>query len=366
MRRDNKLLNNTQIRVMGIGNGGCNAVNRMVASGLQGIQFIAINMDNQSLAKSKAPMRIQIGKQVTHGLGTGGRPTMGRRAAYEASLEIKNALNGTDILFVTAGLGGGTGSGAAPVIAEMAQELNILTIAIVSRPSRFEGNEPVQIANAGIQELAKHTDALIVFPNDRLLSLSNKETSLTEAFQIANNVICRGVQVISEFVNRPGLINLDYANLKSILTKKGATLVTVGQASGIDKARIAAERALVCPMLGLSIHGARGMLINVTASSNMDLRETQEIATILKNTTHLDADFILGMNIDENMGDTIRVTVIATGFYNDIWDDKSYLEQTHRKSQLETMVHPEQITKKSSIFSINWGDYKSFNNILSA
>ena len=341
MRRENKFYNNTQIRVVGVGGGGSNAVNHMISAGLQNIQFISINTDHQSLANSKAPNRIQIGKQVTQGLGTGGNPTKGKRAAYEAKQDIKNALKDTDILFITAGLGGGTGSGAAPIIANIAQELGILTIAVVTRPFRFEGNEPTQIAKEAIKELEKNVDSLIVFPNDRLFSLSNERTSFKDSFRIADNIISQGVQAISEFVDLPGLINLDFANLKTIMAMKGATLITVGHARGIDRAKIAAGRALVCPTLGLSVHGARGMLINITASSSLDLREIRTITKVLKDTTHVGADFILGTIIDEKMGDEIRVTVIATGFCNEIWDIWANYEQPRRKKQPAIMVTTE-------------------------
>ena len=333
MRRERNLFYNTQIRVVGIGGGGSNAVNCMITDGIQGAEFISINTDYQSLAQSKATTRIQIGKQVTQGLGTGGNPGTGRRAVYEAGQEIKNALRGADILFIATCLGGGTGSGASPVVAQIAREMGILTIAIVTRPFRFEGHEPTRIAEQSIEELAKHVDSLIVFPNDRLLSLSNKQTSLIDSFQLADKVLSQGVRIINEFVNRPGLLNVDFADLKSVMANKGATLITVGRAKGANRDRIVAGSVMVCPILGLSIHGAKGMLINITASSSLDLWEVQTITNILRSTIREDADFFLGTVVDEKMGEEIQVTVVATGFSNEIWNMWSHTEQPRQDNR---------------------------------
>ncbi|MFZ0544586.1 MAG: cell division protein FtsZ [Candidatus Promineifilaceae bacterium] len=320
MRRENTVLYNKQTRIVGIGNGGTNAVNCMISAGLQGVQFITINTDSNSLAKSNAPLRIQIGKDVTQGTGTGGKPAVARKAANEARQVIQEVLLGADVLFITAGLGGGTGSGAAPVVASIAKELGIPSIAVVTRPFRFEGSKQTRIAKEAIKELEEYVDYLIVFPNGRLSGVSSEQTTLKESFCIVDNLICQGVQVINEFIRLPGLINVDLANLKAIMANQCATLITVGRAEGVDRARVAAEQALVCPLLGLSIHNARGILINITASTSLDLEETQTITNILKGATHPTTEYALGIAIDETMGDAIRITVIASGFRNEIWD----------------------------------------------
>ena len=346
MRRETKLTNSLQVQVIGVGGGGNNAVNHMISRGLPGIQFTSIDTDLQTLTKAIAPTRIQIGKQLTNGLGTGGRLTIGRRAAFEANQKIKHVLKGTDILYLVTSLGGGTGGGASPVIAHIARESGTFTVAVVTRPFRFEGSEPNQIAQDSILDLAQHVDSLIVFPTDRLKNLSNKQVPFKESFLIADKMISRGVKVINEFVNSPGLINLDFANLKSIMANKGATLITVGQARGIDRARIAAQRALVCPILDLRIHGARAMLVNITAGSNLDLHETQIITNLLKSTTHLGANFILGTIIDENMKDEIRVSVIATGFCNGVWDICTDSDQSQRNKQPPSAILREPVLNK--------------------
>lgn len=329
MRRSIRYRSSVQIRAVGVGGGGRKAIDRMILKGLKGvnIDFIAVDTDRQSLANSRSSTTIQIGKNLTQGLGTEGNARQGRRAAYEAGQEIKQSIQGSDMVFIIAAMGGGAGSGASSVIAEIAQDLGIFTIAIVTRPFYSEGSERARVAEEGIQLLATHVDTLIVIPNDRLLGFSRKNIKLTEAFGIAGDVIHQGVQVISDLINVPGLINLDVANIKAIMAKKGTTLMTVGSAAGRDRARIAAEKAKMSPLLGLAINGARGMLVNITAGPNLNLWETEVATKILRDTTHPGADFILGTVIDEKMGDEIRITVIATGFYNELWNQWS-LPQT--------------------------------------
>ena len=314
MRRNYQFQDSARICVVGVGGGGSNAVNRMISDGLKGIKFITVNADIQCLTESQAPTRIQIGQRITHGLGTGGDPHEGERAAYEVTDEIRAALTGADMVFITTGMGGGTGSGASPVIAKIAQELGILTIAIVTRPFSFEGPRHTQIADEGIRKLRSYVNSLIVIPNDRLIELCDEQTNLSEAFRMADNVLKEGVQAISDLVNKPGLINLDFADVRAVMSQEGGTLATIGRAQGKNRARIAVERAIHSPLLGLTIDGAQAMLVNITAGPDLHLLEIEQIARLLRTTVRPNANFILGTVLDEGMGDEIRVTVIATGF----------------------------------------------------
>jgi cell division protein FtsZ len=303
-----------RIKVIGVGGGGCNAVNRMIDEGVQGIEFIAVNTDAQALLLSRAPTRVRIGEKVTRGLGAGGNPENGRKAAEESAEELYEVLKGSDMIFVTSGLGGGTGTGAAPIVAQIAKEVGALTIGVVTRPFTFEGSRRMQSAEAGISKLKEHADTLIVIPNDRLLQIVDKRASLQDAFRVADDVLRQGIQGISELITVPGLINLDFADVRAIMSEGGAALMAVGHAAGEDRARIAAEMAISSQLLDITIDGARGILFNVTGGPNMTLFEVNQAAAIIKETAHPDVNLIFGAVIDQNMGDEIRITVIATGF----------------------------------------------------
>lgn len=302
------------IKVVGIGGGGGNAVNRMIEEGLGGVEFIAINTDAQALLLSKAKTRVRIGEKLTRGLGAGGNPEVGRKAAEESADELYEVLRGSDMVFITSGMGGGTGTGGAPVIAQVAKELGALTIGVVTRPFTFEGSRRIQSAEAGIEALKSQVDTLIVIPNDRLLQIVDKKSSLQDAFGMADDVLRQGIQGISELITVPGLINLDFADVRTIMSEGGAALMAVGRASGEERARKAAEEAISSSLLDVTIDGARGILFNVTGGPHMSLFEVNEAAAIIKETSHPDVNLIFGAVIDENMGDEVRITVIATGF----------------------------------------------------
>jgi cell division protein FtsZ len=303
-----------RIKVVGVGGGGCNAVNRMIEEGLQGIEFITVNTDAQALLLSNAPTRVRIGDKVTRGLGAGGNPEVGRKAAEESAEELYEVLKGSDMVFVTAGLGGGTGTGAAPIVAQIAKEVGALTIGVVTRPFTFEGMRRQQSAEDGSSKLKEHADTLIVIPNDRLLQIVDKRASLQDAFRMADDVLRQGIQGISELITVPGLINLDFADVRTIMSEGGAALMAVGQASGEDRARTAAEMAISSQLLDITIDGARGILFNVTGGQNLTLFEVNQAAAIIKETAHPDVNLIFGAVVDPNMGENIRITVIATGF----------------------------------------------------
>ena len=303
-----------RIKVVGVGGGGCNAVNRMIDEGLSGIEFISVNTDAQALLLSQAPTRVRIGDKSTRGLGAGGNPEVGRKAAEESAEELYEVLKGSDMVFVTAGLGGGTGTGAAPIVAQIAKEVGALTIGVVTRPFTFEGSRRQASAEQGTAKLKEHADTLIVIPNDRLLQIVDKRASLQEAFRMADDVLRQGIQGISELITVPGLINLDFADVRAIMSEGGAALMAVGQASGEDRARIAAEQAISSNLLDITIDGARGILFNVTGAPGLTLFEVNQAAAIIKETAHPDVNLIFGAVIDPEMGDDIRITVIATGF----------------------------------------------------
>ena len=302
------------IRVIGVGGAGSNAINRMIAEGIKGVDFIAVNTDNQALSLSDAPVRVRIGDKLTRGLGAGGYPDQGEKAATESLQEIESVLQGADMVFVTAGMGGGTGTGAAPVVARVAQELGALTIGVVTRPFYFEGSKRAASAERGIEQLQKHVDTLIIIPNDRLLDITNKRMPLDDSFQLADDVLRQGIQGITELITVPGLINLDFADVKTIMTKGGAALMAVGRGSGEDRARIAAEQAVSSHLLDVTIDGAQGVLFNITGGNTLSLYEVNEAAEVIRETTHADANVIFGAVVDEAMGDEIRITVIATRF----------------------------------------------------
>ena len=303
-----------RIKVIGVGGAGQNAVNRMMEEGIQGVEFIAANSDAQALTLSRAPIRVRLGDKITRGLGAGGDPEIGRKAAEESSDELYNVLKGSDMVFVTAGMGGGTGTGAAPVVSQIAKECGALTIGVVTRPFTFEGGKRSQSAEAGVAKMKEHAHTLISIPNDRLLQLADKKSSLQDAFRMADEVLHQGIQGISELITIPGLINLDFADVRSIMSEGGAALMAVGRGSGEDRAKAAAEQAISSQLLDITIDGARGVLFNVTGGSNMTLFEVNQAAAIIRETAHPDVNMIFGAVIDPSMGDEIRVTVIATGF----------------------------------------------------
>lgn len=303
-----------RIKVVGVGGGGCNAVNRMIMEGMSGVEFIAVNTDAQALLLSKAETRVRIGDKTTRGLGSGGNPEIGQKAAEESAEDLYEVLRGSDMVFVTAGLGGGTGTGAAAIVAQIAKEVGALTIGVVTRPFTFEGARRTKSAEGGITRLKEHADTLIVIPNDRLLQIVDKRASLQDAFRIADDVLHQGIQGISELITVPGMINLDFADVRAIMSEGGAALMAVGRASGEDRARIAAEAAISSQLLDITIDGARGILFNVTGGPDLTLFEVNQAAAIIKETAHPDVNLIFGAVIDENMGDEVRITVIATGF----------------------------------------------------
>jgi len=322
-----------RIKVVGIGGGGCNAVDRMITEGIQGIEFIAINTDGQALMQSMAQKRVQIGDKITRGLGAGGNPEVGQKAAAESIEDLYEILKGSDIVFITAGMGGGTGTGAAPVVAQIAHELEALTIGVVTRPFTFEGTRRIQSAEIGIQNLKKHADTLIVIPNDRLLEIIDKRLSLQDAFKVADDVLHQGIQGISELVTVPGLINLDFADVHTIMSEGGAALMAVGHASGEERARKAAEMAISSDLLDITIDGAHGILFNISGGDSLTLTEVNTAAAIIKETAHPDVNLIFGAVIDPDLGDEIRLTVIATGFdSNSIRMNRTRFSKTMEKA----------------------------------
>lgn len=303
-----------QIKVVGVGGGGGNAVNRMILEGLAGVEFITINTDNQALNNSKANTRVRIGDKTTRGLGAGGMPEIGRKAAEESSEELYEVLRGADMVFIAAGMGGGTGTGAAPVVAQIAKELGALTIGVVTRPFTFEGKRRTDFAEQGIEGLKGQVDTLIVIPNDRLLSIAHKNATLQQAFSLADDVLRQGIQGISELITVPSLINLDFADVRTIMSEGGAALMAVGRGQGDDRAINAARQAIHNGLLDVTIDGARGILFNITGGPNLSLTEVNEAAAIVRESAHPDVHLIFGARIDENMGEEVRITVIATGF----------------------------------------------------
>ncbi|GKU82388.1 cell division protein FtsZ [Niallia sp. NCCP-28] len=306
------------IKVIGVGGGGNNAVNRMIEHGVQGVEFIAVNTDAQALNLSKAETRMQIGGKLTRGLGAGANPEVGKKAAEESKEQIEEALKGADMVFVTAGMGGGTGTGAAPVIAQIARDLGALTVGVVTRPFTFEGRKRSTQASGGISSMKEAVDTLIVIPNDRLLEIVDKSTPMLEAFREADNVLRQGVQGISDLIATPGLINLDFADVKTIMANKGSALMGIGVAGGENRAAEAAKKAISSPLLEKSIDGAQGVLMNITGGTNLSLYEVQEAADIVASASDQEVNMIFGSVINEDLKDEIVVTVIATGFNQEV------------------------------------------------
>ena len=302
------------IRVIGVGGGGNNAVNRMISSNIRGVEFITINTDRQALNRSNAPSQLVIGEKLTGGRGAGAKPEIGKRAAEESLDEIKAMLSETDMVFVTAGMGGGTGTGAAPVVARVAHEMDILTIGIVTRPFSFEGKVRKENAESGIAELSQYVDSLIVIPNDKLKETSDQRITLANAFEVADDVLRRGVQSISELVNVDSFINLDFADVSSIMKNAGYAHMGVGSATGKDKAELAAKMAISSPLLESSIKGARGILISIVVSPDVGLEDVDLASTVIANEAHPDANIIWGVGFDNELEDEMKITIIATGF----------------------------------------------------
>ncbi|MEG1311066.1 MAG: cell division protein FtsZ [Romboutsia sp.] len=357
-----------QIKVIGAGGGGNNAVNRMVEAQLKGVEFIAVNTDKQALHTSKAEYKIQIGEKLTRGLGAGANPEVGKRAAEESKDEIVKVLQGSDMVFVTAGMGGGTGTGAAPVIAQLAKEMGILTVGVVTKPFVFEGKVRMKNAESGIAELKSKVDTLITIPNDRLLQIVQKNTSMLDAFSIADDVLKQGIQSISDLIAVPGLINLDFADVTSVMKEQGLAHMGLGNASGENRAIEAARQAIQSPLLETSIRGAKGVLLNITGGSNLGLLEINEASTLVQESCDPEANIIFGASIREDLGEEIMITVIATGF--DDKQDLSFdlnerakvntrptLNSTLRQQEVEVApvieVREEKVTPKEETRKIN-------------
>jgi cell division protein FtsZ len=321
------------IKVIGVGGGGNNAVNRMIDSGLKGVEFIAINTDKQALNMSKASYKIQIGEKLTKGLGAGANPEIGQKAAEESIDEITEYINGADMVFITAGMGGGTGTGAAPVVAQIAKDLGILTVGVVTKPFTFEGKKRMVHAEKGISDLKGKVDTLVTIPNERLLQVVEKKASIIEAFKIADDVLKQGVQGISDLITVPGLVNLDFADVKTIMVDTGLAHMGVGRGNGENRATEAAKQAIQSPLLETSINGATGVLLNITGGPNLGLFEVNEAAELVSQAADPDANIIFGAVIDEKLQDEIRITVIATGF------EKADSENNFEKN--DTTVFPD-------------------------
>ena len=305
------------IKVVGVGGGGCNAVNRMIKAGIQGVEFIAVNTDAQVLEKCKATLKLQIGDKLTRGLGAGADPEVGQKAAELSMNEIENLVGGADMVFVTGGMGGGTGTGAAPVIAAIAKGLGALTIGVVTKPFAFEGKRRMNLAKGGLEKMGGNVDTLIVVPNDRLLEIIQKDTSLMDAFAVADDVLRQGVQGISDLITVPGIINLDYADVRTIMKDSGSALIGIGRCDGDDRAIRAAEAAISSPLLETSIDGAKGIILNVTGGPDMSLKEVNAAAELITSAAADDANIIFGAVVNENVAGEIRITVVATSFVAD-------------------------------------------------
>ena len=336
-----------KIKVIGVGGGGGNAVNRMIETGVKGVEFIVANTDLQVLNNSQADKKIQIGASLTDGLGAGAKPEIGREAAVESKKEIEEALSGADMVFITCGMGGGTGSGAAPVIAEIAQALGALTVAIVTKPFTFEGRKRMENAMAGLEELKKHVDTLIVIPNDRLREIIDKSTPMLEAFKEVDNVLRRGVQSISDLIAVVGLVNLDFADVKAVMEKSGNAIIGIGIGMGEDRAIEAAKQAVSSPLLETSISGATDAIINITGGLNLTLFEAEQAAEVVRAAANTDINTIFGSVINENLTDEVIVTVIATGF------DKANREPLYNNTQVPTSTRR---TREQEIINLDDDD----------
>jgi cell division protein FtsZ len=336
------------IKVVGVGGAGVNAVNRMIDAGLQGVEFVAVNTDAQALLMSEADIKLDIGRTLTRGLGAGSDPEVGRMAAEEHLEEIEEVLKGADMVFITAGKGGGTGTGAAPVIAEVAKTLGALTIGVVTRPFDFEGRRRSVQAELGIQRLKEKVDTLIIIPNERLLTLADAKTSMLDAFKMADEVLLQGVQGITDLINVPGLINTDFADVKMVMNNAGTAIMGIGNATGEGRAANAARHAITSPLLEASIEGARGVLLNIAGGRSLGILEVNEAAGIIHDVAHPDANIIFGSVIDESLGETVRVTVIAAGF--------DHFDNENDRATRQTRPHAERDTPEPIDVFADGGD----------
>ena len=336
---DNGLDQLAKIRVVGVGGGGSNAVNRMITLGLEGVEFITVNTDAQALLNALAPKRMQIGEKLTRGLGAGARPEIGEKAAQESREEIIRALEGSDMVFITAGMGGGTGTGAAPVVAECAREIGALTVGVVTRPFTFEGPKRKRNADAGIENLKRNVDTIITIPNDKLLDVVDKKTPLNKAFSIADDILRQGVKGISDLIAVPGIVNLDFADVKSIMSDSGSALMGIGEAVGENAPVEAVKAAIDSPLLETSIQGARGILLNIMGASNLSMFEVNEASTTIHEAAHPEAEIMWGVSVDEKLGEKVTVTVVATRF-----DDEEEIIRTRPGVPKEEQPQPQQKT----------------------
>lgn len=334
-----------KIKVVGVGGGGNNAVNRMIEAGVKGVEFLVFNTDRQALKNSNAETKIQLGEKITKGLGAGANPEIGEQAAEESLDEIREALDGADMVFITAGMGGGTGTGAAPVIADVAKELGLLTVGVVTKPFTFEGRKRAKSAEAGINALKGKVDTLVIIPNDRLLSIADKKTSFSQAFEMADDILKQGIQGISDLISVPNLINLDFADVKTIMYDKGIAHMGIGRASGDDRATEAAKLAINSPLLETSIEGAKSVLLNITAGSDLGIFEVNEAADLIRDCVSEDANIIFGAGIDETLKDEVKITVIATEFdqyKEDKKDKKDKKVELNQKSPIESLENDDE------------------------
>lgn len=355
---DNDFDNIVQIKVIGVGGGGGNAIDRMVTMGVQGVEFISVNTDKQALYRSKATQKIQIGEKITHGKGAGSKPEMGQKAADESREAIAAAVRGSDMVFITAGMGGGTGTGAAPIVAEIARDMGVLTIGIVTKPFEFEGRRRMEQAENGISALREHVDSLVVIPNERLKLVSEQRITLINAFSIADDVLRQGVQSISDLIKLPGLVNLDFADVTAVMKDAGYAHMGVGRASGKDKAENAANMAISSPLLETAINGAKGVIINITSSPDIGLDEIETASSMIAAQAHEEANIIWGAAFDESMDDEMSVTVIATGFATNGEANFAKKEKTSQKTD-----EPEnKIAKSNPIDDEDFTDIMSIFN----
>lgn len=335
--------NFAKIRVLGIGGGGVNAVGSMITqSQIKGVDFVAVNTDAQALLMSSSPTKIQIGENLTRGLGSGGDPEIGKQAAEESAEKIQDMLDGSDMVFLAAGMGGGTGTGAAPIIAKIAKEVGALTVAVVTKPFTFEGTRRMVSAEDGIENLKDKVDTLIVIPNQRILDVVDKKLSLIEAFRVADSVLSQGVQGISDLITMPGLINVDFADVRTIMTNSGSALMGIGVGFGENRAQAAARSAVASPLLEISMDGARGVLFNIIGGADLTMNEVDEAAKIISATADPDANIIFGATIDESMHDQIKITVIATGFDQNKQKMKQFIITEEKDNEEQKTVQPQQ------------------------
>lgn len=341
--------NMAHIKVIGVGGGGNNAVDRMIEDKLDGVEFISVNTDSQALVKSKSEMKIQIGEKLTKGLGAGGNPDIGAKSAEETHEEIAQALKGADMIFITAGMGGGTGTGAAPKIAEISKEMGILTVGVVTKPFNFEGKKRMLNAERGVAELKQNVDTLVIIPNQRLLSVIDKKTTLTEAFRKADEVLRQGVQGIADLISNPGVINLDFADVRTIMADKGIAHMGIGRASGENKAEVAAKAAIQSPLLETTIEGAKSVLINFSGDMNLGLLETEQAAELIRESLDPEAEIIFGTTINEDLEDEVIVTVIATGLEGESRPSLEKERERKKAVKKEESSHEEEQKEQSSV-----------------